>query len=57
MIHRNSPNISVVSDYDMNFKNHPSFMLKRIIEDYITVSKYLGEILYEIEKDLIKEFR
>ena len=56
MTHRNSPNISVLSDYDMRFKDHPSFMLKRIIEDYVTVSKYLGEILDEIEKDLLKEF-
>ena len=56
MIHRNSPNISVLSDYDMSFKDHLSFMLKRIIEDYVIVSKYIGDILDEIEKDLLKEF-
>lgn len=28
MTNRNSPNIAVMSDYDINFKNHPSFLLK-----------------------------
>ena len=49
MTHRNSPNIAVMSDYDMNFKHHPVFIIKRILEDYVTASKYIGEILDEIE--------
>lgn len=56
MTHRNSPNVTAMSDYDFNFRSHPSSMLKRIIEDYTIVSNYLKEILDEIEKDVIKDF-
>jgi Cthe_2314-like HEPN len=56
MTHRNSPNIAVMSDYDINFKNHPSFLLKRIVEDYNVVSKYISEILDEIDKEIQKDF-
>lgn len=56
MTHRNSPNIAVMSDYDVNFKNHPSFLLKRIIEDYNVVSKYISDILDEIDDELLKNF-
>lgn len=54
MTHRNSPNITTMSDYDFNFKDHPTFMLKRIIEDYATVSKYINQILDIIEKDTLQ---
>jgi len=57
MTHRNSPNVSVISDYDFNFKSHPSFLIKRIIEDYVVVFKYISEILDEIEKQLIKNIK
>ena len=56
MTHRNSPNIAVMSDYDMNFKHHPVFIIKRILEDYVTESKYIGEILDEIEKEVMESF-
>lgn len=49
MTHRNSPNVAVMSDYDVNLKQHPAFQLKRIIEDYAVVSQYIEEILDEIE--------
>lgn len=55
MTHRNSPNIAVMSDYDLNFKNHPSFLLKRTIEDYTVVSKYISEILDEIDEQTLKD--
>lgn len=54
MTHRNSPNITALSDYDLAFKDHPSFMLKRIIEDYYVVSKFISEILDEIENKELK---
>lgn len=57
MTHRNSPNIATISDFDLNLKNHPSFMLKRIIEDYFTVSNYIEEILNDIELQFISEFQ
>ena len=49
MIHRNSPNVPAMSNYDLNFKVHPAFMLKRIVEDYFTVSKFIDKILNDIE--------
>lgn len=57
MTHRNSPNITVMSDYDFNFKSHPSFLLKRIIEDYVAVSKYISKILDQIEKQIIHNIK
>lgn len=53
MTHRNSPNVAVMSDFDMNLKHHPIFQLKRVIEDYTVVSKYITEILDQIENDII----
>lgn len=55
LVHRNSPNIAVISDYDINLKHHPSYILKRIIEDYYVASDFLKEILDEISKGLQKE--
>lgn len=52
MTHRNSPNITSISDYNLNFKDPPSYMLKRIIEDYVKVSNYISEILNNIEEKL-----
>lgn len=49
LTHRNSPNISVITDLDTTFKVHPTFQLKRIVEDYATVSKYIEEILLKCE--------
>lgn len=45
MTHRNSPNISSMSDFDFNMKEYPVFILKRLVEDYNQVGKYLLEIL------------
>lgn len=53
MTHRNSPNVAVMSDYDMNLKHHPAFQLKRIIEDYVVVSQYIKEILDDIENEIM----
>lgn len=55
MTHRNSPNVTTMSDFDLNLKHHPSFMLKRIVEDYFTVSNYIQEILNDIEFQFISE--
>lgn len=56
MTHRNSPNVAVMSDYDTNLKQHPVFLIKRILEDYATATKYIKEILDEIEKEVMKGF-
>lgn len=56
MTHRNSPNMSSISDYDMNMKHHPIFLIKRIIEDYVAVTKFITEILDNIEKEIVESF-
>ncbi len=56
MTHRNSPNVAVMSDYDTNLKQHPVFLIKRILEDYVTVTKYIKEILDEVEKEVMASF-
>ena len=52
MTHRNSPNVSAMSDYDINMKQHPTCMLKRIIEDYAVVTRYIVDILVKIEGEI-----
>lgn len=56
MTHRNSPNVAVISDYDINLKHHPAFQIKRIIEDYVVVSQYINEVLNEIENEIMASF-
>lgn len=52
MTHRNSPNITVLSNFDVNFKHHPTYLLKRIVEDYNVVSKFISDIMDDIEKEI-----
>lgn len=56
MTHRNSTNVAVMSDYDTNLKKHPVFLIKRILEDYFTATKYIKEILDEVEEEVMKGF-
>lgn len=53
MTHRNSPNISAFSNFDLSFKDSPVYLLKRIIEDYSTVSKFINNFLDEIEEKVM----
>lgn len=57
MTHRNSPNVSAMSDYDINMKQHPTCMLKRIIEDYAVVTRYIVDILEKIEGEIKKIYK
>ncbi|GAA3254565.1 hypothetical protein LMG8520_0284 [Lactococcus lactis subsp. lactis] len=52
MTHRNSPNISEFSNFDINIKDHPSFIINEMIKDYLFVSKELKEILDKVQLDL-----
>jgi hypothetical protein len=52
MTHRNSPSLSVMSDFDINIKNHPIVLNYRLIEDYKFVSKELREILDIVDIDI-----
>ncbi|MDU7943499.1 MAG: Cthe_2314 family HEPN domain-containing protein [Streptococcus salivarius] len=56
MIHRNSPNIISLSNFDVNIKTYPLTMLKRIVEDYNVVSKFILVIINEYEKDYVKNY-
>lgn len=56
MTHRNSPNVAVISDYNINLKHHPAFQIKRIIEDYVVVSQFINEVLNEIENEIMASF-
>lgn len=57
MIHRNSPNVPTMSDFDFNMKDEPRFMLKRIIEDYNRVSIYLKEIIDRVYEQHFSKFK
>ena len=47
MTHRNSPNVAVASNLDLNLKHHPTFILKRMVEDYVQAFRFIGDILKE----------
>ena len=48
LTHRNSPDEVSLSNYDFNLKTHPSFILKRLIEDYHIASSNFIEISKEV---------
>ncbi len=52
MTHRNSPNITTMSNFDFTFKTPPTYQLTRIIDDYSVASQFLNEILDDIETSL-----
>lgn len=51
MTHRNSPNISTVSDFAVELRMPMVYVLKRVVEDYSQVSAFIGEIISEILED------
>lgn len=55
MTHRNGLSVVSYSNFDLNLKSHPQFMLKRIIEDYYIVSKFILSILDTALNDLNKD--
>lgn len=54
MTHRNSPNITSLSNFDMQLRPPAIFILKRVTEDYLKAIKFikriLGDIFTELEK-------
>lgn len=52
LTHRNSPNISCVSDYATELRMPAIYILYRLTEDYMQVSRFIQEILSEITKDV-----
>jgi len=55
MTHRNSPDEHSLSDIGINLKTHPTFLLKRVIEDYYTTINFIDEILELIRKKHFEE--
>ncbi len=45
MTHRNSPNISTISNYDIELRMPMRYVLKRCIEDYVQVSKFIKQLI------------
>nr|WP_307990373.1 hypothetical protein [uncultured Niameybacter sp.] len=49
MTHRNSPAVNTASNFDFSLKDHPTYLLKRVIEDYYVVSNFIREAFMLIE--------
>lgn len=41
--HRNTPTVNTASNFDFSLKDHPTYLLKRVIEDYYVVSNFIRE--------------
>ena len=50
MIHRNAPDEYSFSNIGLNFKPHPSFILKRVIEDNYIVVSFIVEVLNRVNE-------
>ena len=55
MTHRNSPDEHSLSDVGISLKTHPTFLLKRVIEDYYVTINFIDEILELIRKKHFEE--
>lgn len=45
MTHRNSPDEVVLSNFDINLKYHPVFILRRVLEDYNQAIVFLDDFI------------
>lgn len=54
MTHRNSPNITTMSNYDIELRMPMRYVLKRVIEDYVRASEFIKLMLIEILSDFNK---
>lgn len=54
MTHRNSPNITILSNFGMQLRPPAIFVLKRVTEDYLKAIEFIKIILEEIFTDLEK---
>ena len=53
MTHRNSPNLTSISDFGISLRNQPLYTAKRLVEDYVMVSKFIAEIIKKIDKEIM----
>lgn len=52
MTHRNSPNVSTISNYDLELRMPMRYVLKRAIEDYYKASQFIKSLLNIILADI-----
>lgn len=52
LVHGEDPHELSVLDCEMNFIDHPIYELKRIIEDYCKVNKFIDELYGKIKEDI-----
>ncbi|CAD2071038.1 hypothetical protein GCM10007358_14020 [Phocicoccus schoeneichii] len=55
MTHRNSPNITAISNFDTYLRPPPIFVLKRATEDYLKAISFIKSILIEIENKILEQ--
>ncbi|MFC3801022.1 Cthe_2314 family HEPN domain-containing protein [Cohnella sp. GCM10012308] len=55
MTHRNSPDETVLSNFDLNLKTHPSLLLKRVLEDYKQATIWLDEVIIEVINSVLND--
>ena len=53
MTHRNSPNLTSISDFGISLRNPPLYTAKRLVEDYVMVSKFIADIIKKIDKEIM----
>lgn len=56
LAHRNTPSMPSLSNFSFNMKPYPAFMLKRVVEDYNSVSKFILAITNIMLEEFEKEF-
>lgn len=49
MTHRNAPSISAINQYAQEMRPPTMYVLIRVIEDYVQVSRYIEELLSQID--------
>jgi len=53
MTHRNSPNVTTISDYDFQMRMPIKYVLKRVVEDYAKVSCYVHDFIHKFLNESI----
>ena len=55
MTHRNSPDETVLSNFEMNIKTQPSVLLRRVSEDYKQATIWLEEVIAKVIESLFND--
>ncbi|ANF97859.1 Cthe_2314 family HEPN domain-containing protein [Paenibacillus bovis] len=55
MTHRNSPDETTLSNFDINLKSHPSVLLRRVAEDYKQATTWLDKVIIEVIESVFND--